>query len=107
MKLAEANLTKIAQLSAENLTKDNFKRSHQIQKLIMLQSIKYQPQEINIKIPKKSIFLFCVTSKIRYLCTPFAENGQNFEISGFVAQLDRALDYESRGCKFESCQGHY
>ena len=25
---------------------------------------------------------------------------------GSVAQLDSALDYESRGYKFESCQSH-
>ena len=24
-----------------------------------------------------------------------------------VAQLDRALDYESRGRRFESCRGHH
>ena len=25
----------------------------------------------------------------------------------FVAQLDRASDYESEGCRFESCRAHY
>ena len=25
---------------------------------------------------------------------------------GFVAQLDRASDYGSEGCRFESCRGH-
>ncbi len=39
------------------------------------------------------------------------ENGCIFapylEKQGFVAQLDRASDYESEGLRFESPQGHY
>ena len=28
------------------------------------------------------------------------------ELNGLVAQLDRASDYGSEGCTFESCQGY-
>ena len=30
-----------------------------------------------------------------------------FKQTDSVAQLDRALDYESRGRRFESCRGHH
>ena len=48
-------------------------------------------------IRKKTLSILSKSEKHHYICTPK---------KGHVAQLNSALDYGSRGYKFESCHGH-
>jgi hypothetical protein len=34
-------------------------------------------------------------------------NKQGYKLYGLLAQLDKALDYESRDCRFKSCVAHF
>ena len=66
---------------------------------------------MNKKNNKKDCETFGGTNKKQYLCTRNSEM-TNYLLSvcnhnnGSVAQLNRALDYGSRGYRFESCRNH-
>ena len=61
---------------------------------------------------KKDDKIFGRTDKKLYLCTRNKEITSQLSIfietifNGSVAQLNRALDYGSRGYRFESCRNH-
>ena len=54
---------------------------------------------------KKKVWkMFGGYKKKQYLCTRKLQNA--LKKDGSLAQLNRAFDYGSKGCRFESCRSH-